>query len=88
MSNNLKREKDFVESFNKPSEAIKYFEQLMRSPRSISDTSRSEYTSTEEGESSKSGQERSNKGKSSKPTFHNFDKIGHNANVYRSKTTN
>ncbi|MDF3675373.1 hypothetical protein, partial [Enterobacter hormaechei] len=27
----MKREKEFVESFNKPNEAIKYFEQLLRS---------------------------------------------------------
>ena len=39
LSNDLEREKEFFESFNKPSEAIKYFEQLMRSPRSINDTS-------------------------------------------------
>ena len=40
LRNDLKREKYFSKSFNKPSEAIKYFEQLMRSPRSNSDTSR------------------------------------------------
>ena len=40
LSNNLKREKNFAKKISKPSEAIKYFEQLMRSPRSNSDTSR------------------------------------------------
>ena len=58
----------------------------MRSPRSNNDTSRLGYTSTEEGESSKSAKERSNKGKNSKPTFHNYGKKGHTANVCTSKT--
>ena len=39
LRNDLRREKEFADSFNKPSEAIKYFEQLIRSPRSNSDTS-------------------------------------------------
>ena len=86
MSNDLKREKEFVESFNKPNEAIKYFEQLLRSPRSNNDTYRLGDTSTEEGESSKSVEERSNKGKDSKPTCHNCGKKGHTANVCRRKT--
>ena len=60
----------------------------MRSPRSNNDTSRLGYTSTKEGESSKSGEERSNKGKNSKPTCHNFGKIGHTTNVCRSKIAN
>ena len=38
LRNDLKREKYFSKSFNRPSEAIKYFEQLMRSPRSNNDT--------------------------------------------------
>ena len=84
----MKREKEFVDSFNKPSLAIKYFEQLMRSPISNSDTSRLGYTSTEEGESSKSGEERSNKDKNSKSTCHNCGKIGHTTNVCRRKTVN
>lgn len=49
LSSDLKREKEFVESFNKPSESIKYFEKLMRSPRSNNDTSILGYTSTKEG---------------------------------------
>ena len=88
LRNNLKREKKFSINFNKPSEAIKYFEQLMRSPRSNSDSSRLGYTSIEEGELPKSGEERSNKGKNSKPTCHNCGKIGHTTNVCRRKTTN
>ena len=31
LQNELKREKEFVDSFNKPSEVIKYFEQLLKS---------------------------------------------------------
>ena len=50
LQNDLKREKEIVESFNKPNEAIKYFEQLFRSSRSNNDTSRMGYTSTKEGE--------------------------------------
>ena len=76
LRNDLKREKEFVDSFNKLSEAIKYFEQLIRSPRSNIDTFGLGYTSTKEGESSKSG----NEGKNSKPTCHNYGKIGHTTN--------
>ena len=54
MKSELKREKEFAKSFNKPNEAIKYFEKLLRSPRSNNDTFGLGYTSTEEGESSKS----------------------------------
>ena len=88
LRNDLKRENEFVESFNRPSEAIKYFEQLMRSPRSNNDTTGLGYTSTEKGESSKSGEQRNNKGKNSKPTCHNCGKKGLIANVCRRKTTN
>ena len=40
----------------------------MRFPRSNDDTTRLGYISTKEGESSKSGEQRNNKGKSYKPT--------------------
>ena len=53
LQNNLRREREIAESFNKPNEAIKYFEKLLKSPRSNNDTSRLGYASTEEGESSK-----------------------------------
>ena len=36
----LKREKEFVNNFNKSSEAIRYFEQLLKSPKSSRDTTR------------------------------------------------
>jgi DNA-directed RNA polymerase subunit F len=88
LSNDLRRENEFAKSFNKPSEALKYFEKLMRSPRPNDDTTGLGYTNTEEGESSKSGEERSDKGKNSKPTCHNCGKLGHTANVCRSKTAN
>ena len=60
----------------------------MRYPRSNSNTTRLGYTSIEEGESSKSGKQRRNKGKNYKPTCHNCGKIGHTTNVCRSKRTN
>ena len=85
LQNDLKREKEFAESFNKPSEAIKYFEKLMRSPKSNNDTFGLRYTSTEEGESSKSAKKRNIKGKDSKPTCHNYGKKGDTTNVYRRK---
>ena len=68
LRNDLKREKEFIECFNKFSEAIKYIEQLMRSLRSNKDTFGLGYTSIEEGDSFKSAKERSNKAKNSKPT--------------------
>ena len=73
---------------NKPSEAIKYFEKLMRSPRSNNDTIGLGNTSTEEGESSKSGEQRRKNGKNYKPTCHNCGKIGHIANVCKRNSIN
>ena len=70
LQNELRREKEIVESFNKSSEAIKHFEQLLKSPRSNNDSLGLGFISTEEGESSKSAEERSDKGKNTKPTFH------------------
>ena len=86
--NDLKREKEFVESFNKPNEAIKYFEKLLKSPRSSNDTLGLGYTNTEEGESSKTTEERSDKGKNTKSTFHFCGKKEHTANVCRRKNAN
>ena len=73
---------------NKSSEAIKYFEQLMKSPRKNNDTLGLGYTSTEEGETSKSAEQRSDKGKDSKPTCHYYNKKGHTANVCRNRMIN
>ena len=50
----MKIEKEIVEKFNKSSEAIKHFEQLLKSPRSNNDTIGLRFTSTKEGETSKS----------------------------------
>ena len=49
LQNELKREKEIAENLNKSSEAIKYFEKLMKSPRTNNDTSGLGYTSTEVG---------------------------------------
>ena len=46
------------------------------------------YISTEEGESSKTIEERKNKGKKSKPTCHHRGKKGHTTNVCRNKNAN
>ena len=65
--------------------SIKYFEKLLKSPRSSNDTSRLGYSSTKEGESSKTTEERINKGKNNKPAYHFCGKKGHTSNVCRSK---
>ena len=84
----MRREKEIAESFNKPNEAIKYFEKLLKSPRSNNDTSRLGYTSTEEGESFKPAKQRNDKGKNSKPTCHFCGTKGHTAYMCRSKNAN
>jgi hypothetical protein len=83
----LRREKEIAESFNKPNEAIKYFEQLLKSPRSTNDTSGLGYSSIEEGEPSKTAEDRSNKNKNAKPTCNSCGKKGHTSNVCRIKNT-
>ena len=88
LQNELKREKEIAESFNKSSEAIKHFEQLLKLPRSNNDTSGLGFTSTEEGESSKSVEERSDKAKNPKPNCHFCGKKGHKYNVCKSKNVN
>ena len=85
MQNELKREKEIVESFNKSSEAIKHFDQFLKSPRSNNDTSGLGFTGTEEGETSKSVEQRSEKGKNSKSTSHYCNKKGHIANFCKSR---
>lgn len=85
LQNDLKREKEILESFNKPNKAIKYFEQLLKSPTSSHDTQGLGYTNTEEGESSKTGEERNKKGKKTKPTCHFYGKKGHTSNVCKRK---
>ena len=60
----------------------------MRSPRSNNDTTRLGYTSTEEGESSKSGEYKRKKGKNYKPTCHNYGKMGCTTNIFRRNNVN
>ncbi len=88
LQSDLKREKEFFESFNKPNESIKYFEKLLRSSKSNNDTLGLGYTSTEEGELSKFVEERNIKGKKSKPTCHYCGKKGHTTNMFWSKNKN
>ena len=88
LQNELKREKEKADNFNKTSEAMKHFEKSLKSPRSNNDTSGLGFTSTKEGETSNSAEKRSEKGKNSKPTCHYYDKKGHNTNVCRSRKTN
>ena len=88
LQNELTREKEIVESFNKSSKAIKHLEKLLKSPRSSNDTLGLGFTGTEEGETSKSAKKRSDKGKNSKSTCHFCGKKGHIANVWRSRKTN
>ena len=72
----------------KPSESIRYFEELMRSPRSSSDTSSLGHikhsSSIDEGELSKNGEKRNKKFKG-KPTFHHCDNLGCTINICKSK---
>ena len=63
LQNELKREKEIAKNFNKSSEAIKHFEPLLKSPRSNNDTTRLGFTSTKEGETLKSIEKISDKGK-------------------------
>ena len=80
--------KELLERMNIPSEAIRYFEELMRSPRSSSDTSSlghdTNSSSIEVGESSKSGEQRNIKSRD-KPTCHHCGKLGCIANICRIK---
>lgn len=85
LQNDFRREKEILESFKKPNEEIKYFEQLLRSPRSSNDTLGLGYSSTKEGESSKTTEERNNKSKITKPTYHFCGMKGHTSNVCRRK---
>ena len=86
LQNELKAKKELIEIMNKPSEVVRYFEDLLRSPKGISDTSRLGYNSTsKKGESSSNGEKKNIKGK---PTCHHYGKIGHIANICRSKNGN
>ena len=57
LKSKLRSKKKVIERMNKPSEVVKYFKDLMRSPRGMNDTNGLGYNSTiEKGESSKSGE--------------------------------
>ena len=88
MQNELKREREIAENFKKSSEAIKHFEQLLKSPGPNNDTLGLGFTSIKVGETSKSVEERSDKGNNSKPTCHYCNKKGHTTDVCKSKRTN
>ena len=68
---------------NKSIETMRYFEDLLRSPESINDTSRLGYV--EKGESSSNGGKNNTKGKS---TCYHCGKIGHTASICRSENGN
>ena len=72
-------EKELIERMNKSSEVVRYFEVLLRSPRSINDMSELGYISTsKKRESSSNGEKKNTKGK---PTCHHCGKIGHTTNT-------
>ena len=63
LKNELRHEQELMERMNKISEAIKHFKDMMTSPRA-KETSRlgyKEFSTIEEGESSKSGEQRNAK---------------------------
>lgn len=70
-----------MEKFNKPKEAMKYFEELMKSS---SYSNESGHSYTEKGESSKNGELRNVKSKE-KPTCYHYGKLGHTKNICRRK---
>lgn len=88
LKNELRTKKELLEGMNKPSEAIKYFEEMMRSPRSIRYNFGLRYnkhiSSINEGESSKNGDQRNSKSKG-KPTCHYLGKCEHSTNIFQRK---
>ena len=84
LRNDLRSEKELLERMNKPSEAIRYFEELMRSPRSSSDTftlGHEKYSSSIKEEDSSNNVEKRNANSKDRPTCHHSDKLGHTANI-------
>ena len=81
-------EKVLLERMHKPSKAIRYFEELMRSPRSSSDTHGfghiKKYSPMKEGELSKSGEKIFLKPEG-KPRCHHCVKLGHTTNICKRK---
>ena len=89
LNNQLTNERELLEWMKKSNEEVRYFEELMRSPRSSSDTSIlghiKNHSSTREGETSKSG-EKSNQREKGKPTRYHCYKMGHTINICKNKT--
>ena len=61
LQNELKAEKELTERMNKSSEVVRYFEDLLRFPKRINDTSRLGYN--DKGESSSNKEKKNTKGK-------------------------
>ena len=87
LQNEFRSKKEFIERMHKPSEAMKYFEDLMRSPRENGDTIGLGYSNstTEKKESSKSEEQRNSNGK---PTNHFYGKLGPTKSVCKRKNVN
>lgn len=81
LKNELKTEKESMQKFNKPKEAIKYFEELMKSS---SCSNESVHSCTKRWESSKNGKLMNEKSKD-KPTCYHCGKLGHTTNISWSK---
>ena len=81
LKNELKAEKESKEIFNKPKEAMKYFEELMKSSNYFNGL---EHSCIEKGESSKNGEMINAKSKEKLACYH-FGKLCCIANIYRSK---
>ena len=86
LKNELKYEKELMESLNKPNEAIKHFEDMVKSLREkdISRLGCKQSSTNEEGESSKSGELRNAKTKG-KPTCYYCGNFGHTTNICKRK---
>ena len=80
LQNELKAKKELTERMKESSEVVRYFEDFLRSPKGISDTSRLGYA--EKGESSSNREMKNTKGKT---TCHHYGKIRHKTNICRSK---
>lgn len=78
LRNVIRSKKELVEKINKPCKEFKFFEELMKSPRSFGSTSGQGHTkkhsSIKEGETSKSGEIKNAKSKG-KPACYHYGKL-------------
>ena len=81
LRNELKYEKQYIEKLNKPTEEMKYFEELLKSS---SCSNESGYSCIEKLESSRNGELRNAK-LNDKPTCYHYGRLGHTTNIYRIK---